>query len=211
MTEVGTILRADAIAALIQADILALSPDERAELLDIIMLERWDEHPGWADLPQIVREEFALGEELREPGAARYDAVLRLSLANEYIGATNEFILKRLLDGGRDIGRIEGTPEELEPCPCCGRRTLGERGEYQICPVCWWEDDGQDNDTADEVWGGPNRDLSLSAARRNFLESGISDPRRSDLRKLQHIESRYVQGRSFLVSDEGKVVEGGQG
>ncbi|MFF1770133.1 CPCC family cysteine-rich protein [Streptomyces sp. NPDC058249] len=29
-------------------------------------------------------------------------------------------------------------------CPCCGFLTLDERGSYEICPVCFWEDDGQD-------------------------------------------------------------------
>ncbi len=28
-------------------------------------------------------------------------------------------------------------------CDCCGHRTLDEpRGSYQICPVCYWQDDG---------------------------------------------------------------------
>lgn len=28
------------------------------------------------------------------------------------------------------------------PCPCCGHRTLPEGpGDYELCPVCFWEDD----------------------------------------------------------------------
>jgi hypothetical protein len=34
--------------------------------------------------------------------------------------------------------------------------------------LCGWEDDGQDDPHADEVWGGPNYELSLSQARSNF-------------------------------------------
>lgn len=26
-------------------------------------------------------------------------------------------------------------------CLCCGYRTLDERGIFDICPVCFWEDD----------------------------------------------------------------------
>ncbi|WP_198674015.1 CPCC family cysteine-rich protein [Chitinophaga alhagiae] len=26
-------------------------------------------------------------------------------------------------------------------CPCCGYITLSERGGYEICPICFWEDD----------------------------------------------------------------------
>jgi hypothetical protein len=55
------------------------------------------------------------------------------------------------------------------PCPCCGYPTLEiqVRG-YEICSLCGWEDDGQDDPDADRVWGGPNYELSLSEARSNF-------------------------------------------
>jgi hypothetical protein len=66
-------------------------------------------------------------------------------------------------------------PEHL--CPCCGYRTLSERASYEICPICFWEDDGQGDANADEVWGGPNKDLSLTAARQNFERIGAADSR----------------------------------
>lgn len=72
----------------------------------------------------------------------------------------------------------EGGPH---PCPCCGYLTLSQRGYYEICPVCFWEDDGQDNHDADEVRGGPNRGLSLTKARTNFAVMGASDERRLSL------------------------------
>jgi len=63
----------------------------------------------------------------------------------------------------------------LYRCPCCRCRTLLERAGYEICPVCFWEDDGQDDHDADEVRGGPNADLTLTHARRNFQEFGARD------------------------------------
>ena len=60
-------------------------------------------------------------------------------------------------------------------CPCCGYLTLEDRGGYNICPVCFWEDDGQDDHNADLVLGGPNGGLSLSEARKNFQEFRASD------------------------------------
>ncbi|MFC7532482.1 CPCC family cysteine-rich protein [Actinoplanes sp. GCM10030250] len=63
-------------------------------------------------------------------------------------------------------------------CPCCGFVTLSQRGYYELCPVCFWEDDGQDDHDADEIRGGPNRSLSLTQARRNFANYGASDERR---------------------------------
>lgn len=62
-------------------------------------------------------------------------------------------------------------------CPCCGYKTLGERGGFEICPVCFWEDDGQDEADADVVRGGPNGSLSLSQARNNFKRFGASEER----------------------------------
>ena len=56
------------------------------------------------------------------------------------------------------------------PCPCCGYLTLPERGGYDICELCNWEDDGQDDPHAHEVWGGPNGAYSLSEARANFRQ-----------------------------------------
>ena len=55
-------------------------------------------------------------------------------------------------------------------CPCCGFWTLNEQGAYNLCPVCYWEDDGQDEQDKDEVRGGPNANLSLTQARLNFDE-----------------------------------------
>jgi hypothetical protein len=76
-------------------------------------------------------------------------------------------------------------PEESVPtyrCPCCGYKTLNGRGQEEICPVCFWHDDGQDDHDADEVRGGPNYELSLSEARRNFREF-----RASSVRVREHV------------------------
>ena len=57
-------------------------------------------------------------------------------------------------------------------CPCCGYRTLRERGGYEICAECGWEDDGQDDHDSDIVWGGPNGPRSLDAARSAYVAEG---------------------------------------
>jgi hypothetical protein len=62
----------------------------------------------------------------------------------------------------RDLGSASLT------CPCCGYPTLPERAGWQICPLCFWEDDGQDDPHAAECCGGPNEDYSLATARANF-------------------------------------------
>lgn len=62
-------------------------------------------------------------------------------------------------------------------CPCCRCFTLKEPGSFEICPVCFWEDDGQGDDDADEVLAGPNGDLSLTRARANYAAFGACEER----------------------------------
>ncbi|WP_212972005.1 CPCC family cysteine-rich protein [Bacillus sp. J14TS2] len=52
-------------------------------------------------------------------------------------------------------------------CPCCGYKTLEEEppGSYEICSICFWEDDGGANIP------------SLRKAQKNFLEFGACEER----------------------------------
>ena len=57
------------------------------------------------------------------------------------------------------------------PCPCCGHRTLHEGpGDYDLCPVCFWEDAG-DQLRWPMLADGPNG-INLIEAQRNFVEMG---------------------------------------
>jgi hypothetical protein len=83
---------------------------------------------------------------------------------------TPEEIARRVAWFQEYTARLEAQPADLPlRCPCCGFKTLGERAVYEICPVCYWEDDGQDDPDADAVWGGPNGALSLTQARANYM------------------------------------------
>ena len=74
--------------------------------------------------------------------------------------------------------RLDHQPHDLPlRCPCCGCRTLVKRGGFEICPVCFWEDDAQDDHDADVVRGGPNGALSLTQARANYLRLRACDGR----------------------------------
>lgn len=55
-------------------------------------------------------------------------------------------------------------------CPCCGYPTLDSYASYDICLMCNWEDDGQNDEDADVVSGGPNGPYSLTEARINFTK-----------------------------------------
>jgi hypothetical protein len=68
-------------------------------------------------------------------------------------------------------------PDKAFRCPCCSFKTFHGRGGYEICSVCSWEDDGQDELDADRVLGGPNGTLSLRQAQANFQRIGAVDER----------------------------------
>lgn len=69
------------------------------------------------------------------------------------------------------------------PCPCCHYLTIEEPAGYEICPVCFWEDDGQGDEDAREIRGGPNGSMSLCSARDNFARFGACEERfRSNVR-----------------------------
>ena len=59
-------------------------------------------------------------------------------------------------------------------CPCCGYFTLSDIGEYDICPVCFWEDDPFQRE--DENYSsGANRDLNLKQGKLNYIKFGTCD------------------------------------
>jgi cysteine-rich CPCC protein len=60
-------------------------------------------------------------------------------------------------------------------CPCCKFKTLFGRGHIELRPVCFWEDDGQDEQDAEQVRGGPSGVLSLRNAQENFRAFGASE------------------------------------
>ncbi len=72
---------------------------------------------------------------------------------------------------------VYGLPAEgiYYHCPCCGYPTLLTRGSFDVCVVCYWEDDGQDAHDKDRVRGGPNGILSLTMAIANFALLGACE------------------------------------
>lgn len=88
---------------------------------------------------------------------------------------------------------IERSSPALFICPCCTLPTLSERSSWQICVICWWEDDGQDDARADQIWGGPNGKYSLTAARANFISHGHMYSAGSGIDLVEHpMQQRVV-------------------
>jgi hypothetical protein len=60
------------------------------------------------------------------------------------------------------------------PCPCCGHLVFREPpGSYDICPLCFWEDDNVQLRWPDWV-GGANKP-SLVEGQRNYSEMGAME------------------------------------
>lgn len=54
-------------------------------------------------------------------------------------------------------------------CPVCGYLTLDERNSFDICAICFWEDDGMD-DFEENMDSGPNH-MTLKDGREIFQEA----------------------------------------
>ncbi|MFS0762361.1 CPCC family cysteine-rich protein [Peribacillus phoenicis] len=61
-------------------------------------------------------------------------------------------------------------------CPCCGYKTLDEEppGTYDICEICFWEDDGYQYEHQDE--DGANY-VSFREAQKNYKKFGAKSER----------------------------------
>lgn len=59
-------------------------------------------------------------------------------------------------------------------CPCCDYFTLDARHDWDVCPVCFWEDDVLEDAPFNP--SPANAGLTLAAARENFRLIGACEP-----------------------------------
>ncbi|KAA0543107.1 hypothetical protein FZW96_20930 [Bacillus sp. BGMRC 2118] len=57
-------------------------------------------------------------------------------------------------------------------CPCCGYRTMEGDGNYEICPICFWEDDPFQKENVYSL--GANH-IPLIEAQLNYIKYGVSE------------------------------------
>ena len=123
------------------------------------------------------------------------------SLALQLRRRSFQLVLADLRVQGALIAATPGRMPNFAVCPCCGYPTLTTRGYYDTCEICFWDDDGQDDPDADEVFGGPNSDYSLSEARRNFID-GRTHYRPSDPQFARETASAAERVRLIAGYDE---------
>jgi len=187
------------VAYLTRGQVISLSwkgklhPDEQVRALAAAVAEAW--FAEWTLVRSVavacwfvallVVESMLLGRVAVQVSAALIGLIALVLLSTGVSMARLRRVNRRAARDGQGgpgggleaSGVVRPASNRPERCPCCGNLTLGERGGFDICPVCFWEDDGQDDPHADEVWGGPNGGLSLTEARTNYRRIGASDER----------------------------------
>ena len=83
----------------------------------------------------------------------------------DYAGGANDLSFNQAREEWTK--KIKAMNDDLK-CPVCGQYQFKERGMFEICPVCDWEDDDCQMEDPD-LAGGAN-DLSLNQARAEWAK-----------------------------------------
>ncbi|CEG21509.1 hypothetical protein BN1080_00420 [Planococcus massiliensis] len=82
-------------------------------------------------------------------------------------------------------------------CLCCGYNTLDEEppGTYEICGICYWEDDSVQ--FADPDYEGGANGVSLRQAQRNYAAFGACD--RASIESVRKPNEKDVKDPHWTV------------
>lgn len=137
-----------------------------------VLLNWWgidQEDAIFNNLPDLLKHEILNSDEPPDYVMdEKYNSLIFEALKAKYIGVRNDFLSKRVSEILNTNHEVEGVQEELITCPCCDYKALSTKGEYDICPVCFWEDDGN---TDPKSFSSPNH-MTLAQARENFTKFG---------------------------------------
>lgn len=162
-----TITREEAIKLLALQEMAGMSDKKR----EAIILSWWsisEEDPQYGELSEQVREDLKSFSAPHDCSDESYDIFIILSYREQYRGVKNSFMTKKLGPYINEELEITGEEEQLEHCNCCSYRTIEESGAYEICPVCFWEDDGICLPEAESEANG----MKLQEGRDNFEKYG---------------------------------------
>jgi hypothetical protein len=158
--------REEAVEILVHDWLASMTSDERAPVL----LDWWSidsDDTEYNSLSPELKEALTSLDEPDDPGSPVYEPLLLIGLRRTFIGVLNSYLEARLMRVGV-AANVAGTVEVLAACCCCGSKCLSRRGGFEVCPVCFWEDDGT---TDPGVFSGPNH-MTLGDARLNYERAG---------------------------------------
>ena len=142
----------------------------RAELLDLIAvidLIKMSERDRENILLDIASDEEILSQ--RDLLDHKFNSEILNYIKDTYIGVKNTYLeskVKILI--GENVNIIDKYNSGLIECNCCKYQTIQDRGNYEICPVCFWEDDGSE----DISRYSPANRMNLGEAILNFRKFG---------------------------------------
>ena len=90
------------------------------------------------------------------------------------------------------------TDNKLYTCNCCGYKTIKERDNYEICPICNWEDEKINIDSLEETLDFNSCNyLSLFEAQENFIKQLTDTSTNHNLGLNQ-----FIKDASFISAKE---------
>ncbi|WP_050009635.1 CPCC family cysteine-rich protein [Flavobacterium sp. B17] len=118
-------------------------------------------------LKEYSKMTFEEKEELIELEGIEEEEIFEY-LKEKYIGLKVSYIEEKIRTQYQLSINVTGVPKELFPCSCCNYKTIKEKGNYEICKVCFWEDDGN----SDELKYSHVNHMTLREAKDNFIIKG---------------------------------------
>lgn len=178
--------RHTAIDLIMQHQVAKISDDKRHQTV-IGWFEMADFAVGDSfieKLPKALQHELISGKMPENTLDRKYDPLLMDGMHERYAGVKNCYLLSYLHKCGIEVSEITGKPHTLFACPCCHYQTLTTQAAYDICMVCFWEDDGA---SEPDDYSSPNH-MSVAQGQTNFANCGACD---KDMLKNVDPEGKY--------------------
>jgi len=140
---------------------------------------------------------------------------------NNYIDMFNERrdFFQRHFSMKIGMQRVDVNSEDIlkNSCPVCGYLTLDERSSYDICSICFWEDDGIDDFEVNKN-SGPNhmtlkegREIFQDAKRKlltaNVGDNNLIDTLKNKFLKLDKSIEQNTLDNSEIIKLQNEIVK----
>lgn len=146
----------------LQFELPTLTSYETIKLLAQDILNTTDDE----EMKRLARELFHIASNLGYPDhLSEWVEISEMQDRLQYAEMREPYSQQDVLEKIKEAARIATMKYT---CPCCGYKTLDEEppGTYEICAICFWEDDPIQFDDPDYE-GGANRP-SLKTAQKNY-------------------------------------------